>query len=241
MTDTLETPAKPKQKRAAHKRPRFQVGDHNDEWANNAELIADAMALYAKPGMVIADVTYGLGKFWPLTILPFGATLIRHDIDEIKGDGVSFLDLPEEDGTVDILVLDPEYVSRGGRETSTLDRGETPGQGMIARYGQDHAPRTPEALWTVIQTGMEEAHRVLKPGGLLWLKCMNYISSATLQPYVKWALDAFDDTGYDLEDWATLTGHPGPQPSVNLNGTPRLQFHMRQNASHLLIGRKRRD
>lgn len=257
----------PKQKRSAHKRPVFAPGDHNDEWRGNEELIADVMDLYLEPGMTLIDVTYGLGVFWKLGI-PDRCEFIPHDIDPAKGDGVSFLDLPEADASADIIVLDPEYVARGGRKTSTLDEGVMDGKGMIARYAQDYAPKTPEALWTLIRTGMEEAHRVLKPKALLMLKCMSYISSATLQPYPKWALDAFDEIGFDLEDWAVLVGHPGPQPQTNkcqpcggtgslprtapgaadvpvctkCNGegrSARRQVHLRQNASHLLIGRKR--
>lgn len=235
MTDTITKPKLAGQ---------LTLAADEDHWRNNAAMIADVMELYCKPGMVILDATYGLGVFWKDCDLN-PELFIRHDIDKrpiakggAAGDGVSFLDLPEPDNSIDIAILDPEYVARGGRKTSTLDDGVKGGKGMIARYGMDHAPKTPEALWTVYAAGIDECTRVLKPGGLLMCKLQNYISSATLQPVVVWALQTFADAGLELYDWATLVGNAGPQPSTNPNGSKREQFHLRQNHSHLMIGRK---
>ena len=124
------------------------VGD----WKNNAEMFVDVFALHVKPGAVIVDPTYGEGNFY---------TLLDHPItahDKYKGDGVDWGDLPEADGSVDVVVFDPPYVARGGRKTSTLAK-----DGMIDAYGMDSAAHSPEALWTDIERGIDEAWRALKP------------------------------------------------------------------------------
>lgn len=238
----VETPAPKKAKKSA-RRAKLAEGETPEEceWRNNAEMIADVMALYATPGSIIVDVTFGKGKFWTLYepvakalrcgFSCGGITFVAHDKALDRGDGVCWDDLPEADGSVDIVVMDPDYVARGGRETSTIPD-------MVDAYGMDHADKTPEGLWTSITPGIDEAWRVLKPGGLLMLKCMNYISSATFQNVTDWAFKHFELVGFEMEDWAILVGGTGPQPKTNPDGSERRQVHLRQNASHLLIVRK---
>lgn len=242
MFEPPPSPLPPKPKRAARKIVKATEETWEEcEWRHNADLIADVMDLYAKPGMIVMDMTFGKGKFWT-TYPPVtealrcgyscgGITFIRHDKALDRGDGVCWDDLPEADNSIDIAIMDPDYVARGGRETSTIPE-------MVNAFGMDHADKTPEALWTTICTGIDEAYRVLKPGGLFMLKTMNYISSATFQCSIEWAFRHFETLGFVFEDWAILVGGTGPQPLTNPDGSRRIQVHLRQNASHLLIVRK---
>ncbi len=225
-----------KPKRAARKITKTTEETWDDcEWRHNADLIADVMSLYWRPGMVVVDMTWGDGKFWSQWPHAFAEAyegrFICHDIDSDKGDGVDWAHLPEADTSVDIAAMDPPYVARGGRSTSTIPD-------MVGAFGMDHADKTPEALWTSICEGIDEAWRILKPGGLFMLKTQNYISSGKIQAMIPWALAYFDQLGFELHDWAILVGGTGPQPLTNRDGSERIQAHLRQNASHLLIVRK---
>lgn len=75
----------------------------------NADLLPDIMAMYAKDGDVVADVTYGKGVFWR------NVDIEKYDFRPTDlMDGVDFKNLPHEDGSIDLLVLDPPYMHGGG-------------------------------------------------------------------------------------------------------------------------------
>jgi hypothetical protein len=199
-----------------------------DTWNTNGDLIADVAELYLKPDDLVVDVTYGKGIFWD-KVKP--KHFIAHDLNPTKGDGVAWNNLPEEDGSVDVLVFDPPYVSPGGRASSTLHE-------MNSRYEMQMTAPTPKQQWESIVEGLEEAHRALGRRKLLWFKCMNYISSGRLQRAKAWADIEFDRIGFRVEDEFIHVGSPGPQPKFNLDGTTRRQVHARNNASYLIVARK---
>lgn len=243
-------------------------------WKTNAEMIREAFALHVTPGAVIVDPTFGKGNFY--TELPSSYDIIGHD--KHKGprkDGVDWGDLPEADDSADVFVFDPPYVAMGGRKTSRID-------GMHEAFGMLSADHSPEALWTSILTGFDEAQRVLKRSGLFMFKMMPYVSSGHVQNVIRWTFDALDDRGFVLWDWFIMDGDPGPQPLKDkckvcngrdvdptrigitqrfvmedlngdghyvdevceacggLGGKPRRQVHARNNASHLIVARKRK-
>lgn len=224
-------------------------------WPTNGHLISDVAALWLRPTDVVVDYTHGLKKFWTI-VQPERFT--GHDLDRAKGDGHDFRSPPERPGSVDVAVMDPAYVSLGGRETSTIDN-------MAHRYGMATTERDPMAQWAVIVEGIRAMHIVLRPGGLLWFKCMNYITNGAYYNFVGEAFAEFDNIGFDLVDWFTHVGGTGPQPLTNpcgvcggsgwigadgmmdpiqcraCNGTgtvARTQEHARNNASVLLVARK---
>jgi hypothetical protein len=86
----------------------------------NAELIAEVARLYLRPGMRVADVTYGRGVFWrkvDTSVLDFHATDLS--------DGVDFRNLPYADDSLDLVVLDPPYMHDPGRpQTSSYNHVE---------------------------------------------------------------------------------------------------------------------
>lgn len=75
-------------------------------WRNNAELIRDIAELgYIKKDDYTLDPTYGRGKWWDLWRPD---NLVIHDLYTV--DGVDFRELPEADGTFDVVAYDPPYV-----------------------------------------------------------------------------------------------------------------------------------
>lgn len=142
----------------------------------------------------------------------------------------------------------------GGRDTSTMEE-------FNGRYGLKDAPRTPKALAEMIEGGLQESWRVLRPGGILLAKTANYVSSGRLFPGSYLALEAALDFGFRLEDWFVFLGSVRPQPPrtrkcgrcggfaldenwvkcVECGGTgrtPSPQQHARQNVSYLHVLRR---
>lgn len=217
----------------------------------NGQLIATAQALYPMDGRVL-DMTPGskLG-FWK-EVQPAGLEYLV---------GADFRSTHLQAGAYDHVVLDPPYVAPGGRETSTT--GE-----MNERFGMHDTERTPWGQWnTQIVPGVVEAHRLLRKGGLLWMKCMSYVSSGEMHWFSKEALPMLRGVGFDLIDEFILDGHTGPQPLTDkckacdgtghgglddmglglacpkckgAGSTPRRQVHARQAHSFLMIAKKRR-
>lgn len=190
----------------------------------NGLLIAAAAQLYITPDDVVMDVTYGRGKWWTDYQHP-GHRFISHDI---RIDGVDFRDLPEPDGSVDVVMCDPPYTSMGGRATSTVTD-------FADRYGLIDAPRTPAEVQQLIDDMVDEAVRVLRPFGRLMVKCGDYVSSGRLVLGRHHTVSHALSLGLvQLDEFVHASG-TGPQPSVNLDGSPRRQVHSRRAHSFLLV------
>lgn len=168
----------------------------------NAGLIATVFRLpmlaLAESDLVL-DATYGRGRFWTEYRPPH---LIPHDL---KLDGVDFRHLPEADHAITIEILDPPYVSPGGRKTSTIKK-------FHAGYGTDDVPRTVAETRDMIQGGIKEASRVLRPGGFLLLKSMDYVSGGKLRPERIGFVTFAQSLGFTLADTFLLIGSPRAQP-----------------------------
>ena len=191
-------------------------------WRNNAEMIRDAVVPlgYLRADWDTLDPTFGLGRFWALWCPD---RLVASDLDPAKsptGTPVDFRDLPHPDASFDAVVFDPPYKLNGtstGRGASASD----------ADYGVA-GPATWQARHELIRDGITEATRVLKPGGMLLVKCQDQVCSGQ----VRWQTREFaahaEGLGHRLVDRFDLLGHR-PQPAG------RRQVHARRNTSTLLI------
>jgi hypothetical protein len=205
---------------------------HN--WRNNAELISACVQLgYLRPEWRTLDPTYGKGKWWtdwePIE-------LVRSDLFTMD-ESVDFTNLPHEDGSFDVVCFDPPYVAPGGRKTSTIRE-------FHESYGTYEAPKNPQELQALINKGLAECARVTRPGhptkgpGFILVKCMDYISSGRLQTASFWTQMAGIDLGLEVFDRLEHISGTGPQPTVNLDGSPRRQVHARRNHSTLIVFKK---
>lgn len=186
------------------------------KWASNAELIEDVASLdYLRVEWRTLDATYGLGTWWK-KFRPFD--LVMHNRDE---DGSDFRDLPYGDAEFDAIAFDPPYVCMGGRTTSTIDLGE--------RYGLLDAPRSPADLQVLINQGLTEMRRLIKPKGIVLSKSQSYITSGKLWSGTYWTERKARILGFEVVDRFEHLSLPGPQPAH------RRQVHARRNHSTLLV------
>jgi hypothetical protein len=191
-------------------------------WRNNAELILDVRELgYLSDDQAILDPTWGLGRFWTLWH-PSG--LVASDLDPEKsptGEPVDFTNLPHADETFDAVVLDPPYKLNGTGGSHPSDAG----------YGVATSGVSWQARHALIRLGMSESTRVLKPAGVLLLKCQDQVCSGA----VRWQTDEFtahaEAIGIRKVDRFDLATYR-PQPAG------RRQVHARRNYSTLLVFRK---
>ena len=210
-------------------------------WTSNAEMIEDVVRLgHIQPADRLIDLTWGSGVWWKKYTHPGEFVANCADVDKagrlktpelqlgwswIQRD---FRNTELPDASFDKVTFDPPYVSKGGRDTSTIPK-------FLAAYGLRDAPKTPEALHAYNVDGLLEARRIVRPGGYVFVKVMNYISSGELQPAAHWMRTSALEEGFKLvEEWVHV-GDPGPQPKKNIDGSKRRQVHARNNYSVLLI------
>lgn len=203
------------------------------EWADNSELIEAVFDIHVWPkrwaagpdGPAIMDVTYGRGLWWKW--LGYGCEhgfeFTSHDI---KRDGVDYRKLPEPDASMDVVAFDPDYIAPGGRKTSTV-------QEFNDRYGLKDTYESPAALQDTINDGITECARVLRPQGIMLVKCATYISSGKPWLGEYYAIRAALRAGLKVNDIFVHVSGTGPQPKRDSR-----QQHARSNSSRLLVLRK---
>ena len=135
-------------------------------------MIAAATRLYVPDGALIADVTFGPGAFWRLLGGTTRFRVIGSDLHPGEGARVAadFRRLPYKDQSVDIVVLDPPYMHHGGKSSAPLRAARYNGHTI---QGFDHRD-----IIELYRLGMVEAVRVLRAGGMVWVKCQDEIESA---------------------------------------------------------------
>lgn len=188
-----------------------------DRWRTNGHLIeACAQLGYLSPDDVVLDATYGRGSWWAQWQ---PAQLTTHDL---ALDGVDFRSLPEPDDTFDAAAFDPPYVSVGGRATTTIPA-------FHDRYGMAGTPKSPLALQQLINDGLTELARVVRPRGVVLAKCQDYVSSGQLWVGTHHTLTHAMGLGFSVVDRLEMLTDPRPQPPH------RRQVHARRNYSTLFV------
>ena len=194
-------------------------------WADNAQLILDCVRLgYLAGEDEVVDLTYGLGNWWNRWSPAF---LWRNDLDPAKGvescDDFRSTSLPSD--CADAVAFDPPYIAQGGRDTSTT-------QEFIRRFGLVEVPKTPPDVQQLINDGLTEAHRIVKPGGVVLVKCKDYVNGGKVWWGTYETHKHAAELGLFVEDRLEHLSGTGPQP-------PRdRQLHARRNLSTLFVFRK---
>lgn len=190
----------------------------------NGPLIAAAATLWIKPGDRVLDMTYGRGKWWT-QIRPKNLTTNDIDKTSLAEHHYDFRALPWPTGRFDVVCFDPPYISPGGRDTSTIED-------FNDRYGLDTTPLSTSDLRTLIEEGLHEAVRLTKPGGRVFVKCMDYQEGSKFHTFRHWICVAAFRFGVDQVDEFVHYSGTGPQPRG------RQQHVSRRAHSFLCVFRK---
>lgn len=189
-------------------------------WATNADLIADCHRLgYLQPGDLVLDPTHGRGVWWKNWQPDRLVTLDAATPAQLAGD---FRHLPFAAATFDAVAYDPPYVSVGGRKTTGIPDFHN-------RFGLTTAPRSPRELQYLINVGLTETHRVVRPRGIVLVKCQDYVSSGKLWLGTHHTLTHALALKFSVLDRLEHIGDPRPQPGG------RRQVHARRNLSTLFV------
>ena len=186
-----------------------KVGDSSD-------LFPDILALYVSEGATVADVTYGRGVFWKNIDAP-KYKLLASDLKN----GVDARQLPYQDSSIDAVVFDPPFMLKGGGGR----------KGTAAQY-RNYFQGT-EALLSLYKDAAKEAWRVLRPGGILILKCQDTVDGSHKQLWVH--IHLMNLEGFEPIDLFILVRKNAPLPAK-----PKQirQEHARKNLSYFLVHRK---
>ena len=183
----------------------------------NDELIAEVSRLYLKRGDKIADITYGRGFFWrKVDVKQFD--FHKSDLLTCPKAPYDFRALPYKDSEFTVVVFDPPYTSHP-HQLGAHRRY----QNNLTTSGSTHTE-----IVAMYKAGMSEAHRILRRGGLLWLKCKDEIDGQKQ----RW-------THIEIHDIAVKMGFTAVDLFVmSLTNVPVQgikQHHARKNHSYLWI------
>ena len=207
----------------------------------NAELFAQILALHVPRGSLIADVTYGLGAFWKR--VPAGVySLLASDIAPKLGTCTQADSrvLSYVDASVDAVVLDPPY--KEGYYRRRASQLADSGSHVAFRHAyssgaetQDavDAPKWHEAVVAMYRDSCREAVRVLRPGGILIVKCQDEVSAGKQHLAHVQIVNGCESLGLHSIDLFVFvrTNRPGVSRVVT-------QVHARKNHSYFLVFRK---
>lgn len=192
----------------------------------NDEVFPHVLALHVPEGSLVADVTYGKGVFWK-NVRPGAYDLRPTDLST----GVDCRKLPYGDGTIDCVVLDPPYMHTPG---GTAHQNHQNYEQYYNNNGIIHSTKKyHEAVLDLYFGGAQEAFRVLKPGGVLIVKCQDEVCSNRQRLTHVEIINELAEMGFEIDDLFVVVRKNRPGVSRVLR-----QVHARKNHSYFLVFRK---
>jgi hypothetical protein len=195
--------------------------------SNNDHLMAQVARLFFRPGHRIADVTFGRGRFWrkvDLSQYEFHPS----DLLTVPEHPYDFRYLPYRSGDFNVHVFDPPYIhQRRGEPRQRVHGADYKNAETTRRFSYAE-------IMQLFRDGMGEGHRILKPGGLMLVKCQDQIDEAGRQrmAHVEVHDIAVRELGMEVEELFVLTQK---SPLLPFGRSPR---HARKNHSYLWVFRK---
>ncbi len=203
----------------------------------NAEIFPAILKLHVKDGARIADVTYGKGAFWKFVPKDRYETVFS-DLNtgkEAEDARVRKLDcrkLPYEDGSFDVVVLDPPYMhTPGGTAYETMPAYEN-----CYRNNDTEAPeglKYHDAVVGLYVEAAREAARILRKKGVLLVKCQDEVCAHKQRLTHVEIIQEYDKLGFYCDDLFVVvqTNPPGVSRMVR-------QRHARKAHSYFLLFRR---
>ena len=136
---------------------------------DQGEIIRNILRLHVPGGKIDCDPTYSIGGFYDGTGIEPPA--LRFDINP-QAEGVVKADachLPIADGSVNCMMFDPPFLATTGKSLK-----EGTGNRINRRFGVFPDEKSLHGFY---RDALCEAHRVLKPEGILIFKCQDKTSS----------------------------------------------------------------
>ncbi len=214
----------------------------------NADVFADILKIHVPEGATVADVTYGTGVFWRK--VPSGSyKLLASDVSTDKGDadaskeysftgGVDCRALPYDDGTIDAVVLDPPYMESFYRSDDSHKGGQGSHRAFASYYSNgsergSKGPKWHDAVVDVYLSAGAEARRVLRPEGMLIVKCQDEVSANKQRLTHVEIIANYEAMGFYCKDLFVVVRTNKPVVARMLK-----QAHARKNHSYFLVFEK---
>jgi hypothetical protein len=192
----------------------------------NDEVFPHVLLLHVPKGSVVADVTYGKGVFWR-TIDKTAYDLRATDLTT----GVDCRRLPYGDNAIDCVVFDPPYMHTPG---GTAHQNHQNYENYYYNNAISHSlKKYHEAVLDLYFEGSKEAFRVLKPGGVLIIKCQDEVCANRQRLTHVEIINELSRIGFAVVDLFVVVRNNKPGVSRILR-----QVHARKNHSYFLVFRK---
>jgi hypothetical protein len=196
----------------------------------NAELFPRILDLHVPKGATIADVTFGKGVFWQ-RVPANGYRVLGTDIQS----GVDCTDLPYESESLDALVLDPPYMEGLYRRDTRHMAGSGSHGAFRAHYSDGKArdgrgPKWHDAVLDLYYRAGDEAHRVLRVGGVFIVKCQDEVSANRQRLTHVELINRYETQDFYCKDLFVVVRANRPVVS-----RVKKQVHARKNHSYFLV------
>jgi len=206
--------------------------------ARNADVFPRVLNLHVDDGAKIADVTWGKGVFWKN--IDFNAyEVYASDLDSDKspsGNPVDARNLPYDDNSFDVVVLDPPYAEgffrrnkdmlAGGGSHDTFRQNYSNGEVLDTKGSKYH-----QAVLDLYCDAGVEAQRVLKDDGTSIVKVQDEVSANT-QELTHIQITNFYENALDMYTKDLFVVVRSNKPAVS--GMEN-QVHARKNHSFFMV------
>ncbi|MEX2093690.1 MAG: DNA methyltransferase [Pirellulales bacterium] len=197
--------------------------------ALNADVFPELLALHVADGAMVADVTFGKGVFWQ-NIDADRYELLATDLKT----GVDCRKLPYEDASLDCVVLDPPYMEGLFRRAGSQLAGGSTHAAFRDHYSNGQrtvgGPKYHEAVLDLYFRAGAEACRVLKPSGVLIVKCQDEVSANRQRLTHVEIINHYEANGFYTKDLFVVVRQNRPAVS-----RLKKQAHARKNHSYFLV------